>query len=95
MQRADYPKEFKDWYFILFQGCQNCGLEGGGRIDGQGSLAVFGGCARQCLCLQHCSQLRDAAHAVACVHAKVLQAAGKMLLHTVACMHACQRCCWA
>ena len=42
-QRADYPKKFDDWYFILFQSCQNCGIEGGGRIDGQGSLSVFGG----------------------------------------------------
>ena len=46
LQRADYPAKFEDWYFILFQSCQTCGLEGGGRIDGQGSLSVFGGCAQ-------------------------------------------------
>jgi hypothetical protein len=42
VQREHYPKSYEDWYIILFQ-CQNCGLEGEGRIDAQGTLWVFGG----------------------------------------------------
>lgn len=41
-QRENYPKSYEEWYTILFQ-CQNCGLEGEGRIDAQGTLWVYGG----------------------------------------------------
>ncbi len=43
LQRENYPKSFTDWYLILFQ-CQNCGAEGQGRIDMQGTLWTYGGC---------------------------------------------------
>ncbi|BDA42853.1 probable polygalacturonase [Coccomyxa sp. Obi] len=41
-KRENYPKSFNDWYLILFQ-CQNCGAEGQGRIDMQGTLWTYGG----------------------------------------------------
>ena len=45
MQREDYPKNFEDWYFILLSKCNACGIEGEGRVDGQGSLWASGGWA--------------------------------------------------
>ena len=45
MQREDYPKNYEDWYFILLSKCNACGIEGEGRVDGQGSLWASGGCA--------------------------------------------------
>ncbi len=44
LQRENYPKSYADWYLILFE-CQNCGVEGEGRIDAQGTLWTYGGCA--------------------------------------------------
>jgi hypothetical protein len=44
LQRENYPKSYEDWYLILLQ-CQNCGVEGEGRIDAQGARWVYGGCA--------------------------------------------------
>ena len=43
LQREDYPRSYDDWYFILFTKCTNCGIEGEGRVDGQGSLWVYSG----------------------------------------------------
>ncbi len=43
MQREDYPKSYEDWYFILLSKCNACGIEGEGRVDGQGSLWASGG----------------------------------------------------
>lgn len=44
LQREDYPKSYADWYLILLE-CQNCGIDGEGRIDAQGTLWTYGGCA--------------------------------------------------
>ena len=43
LQREDYPKSYEDWYFILLSKCSNCGIEGLGRVDGQGSMWAYGG----------------------------------------------------
>lgn len=43
MQREDYPKSYGDWYFIYLAKCNACGIEGEGRVDGQGSLWAYGG----------------------------------------------------
>lgn len=44
LQRENYPKSYGDWYLILLE-CQNCGIDGEGRIDAQGTLWTYGGCA--------------------------------------------------
>jgi hypothetical protein len=43
LQREDYPESSEDWYFILLSKCSNCGIEGEGRLDGQGSMWTYGG----------------------------------------------------
>ena len=43
MQREDYPKNYEDWFFILLSKCNACGIEGEGRVDGQGSLWASAG----------------------------------------------------
>ncbi|KAK9909603.1 hypothetical protein WJX75_004848 [Coccomyxa subellipsoidea] len=41
-KRENYPKSYGDWYLILLE-CQNCGIDGEGRIDAQGTLWTYGG----------------------------------------------------